>query len=188
MFKKFRISTLVALGFALALGGVQAASTLKATRITIGFSGGMDATPALGTTSFTLNESWAYSLTTGTAANMANKVYVATAAATTSVDLDSSLTLADGSVGSFSRIVAIGIKPATANSAALTLGGDWILTKFLIPGGDTLANVTIPINKTGGFMFVAPDATGIAVTATSGDVITITVAGTDAFSLVVIGS
>jgi hypothetical protein len=190
MLKRLRASALAALALvaALSLATVQAASTLSSTRITFGFGGGMAGGPALGTTTFSLAESWSYPLTNGSGANNASKIYVATAAVTTTVDLDSTLTFADGSTGSFSRIVAVGIKPGASNAANLALSGDFILTKYLTPGGDTLANVSIPIHKTGGFSFVAPDATGVAVTATTGDGLTITVSGSDSFSLVVIGS
>ena len=193
-----RFAWLAALAVALVLaiittGSVDAASALRSTTIQIGMTGGLTSTtPGLGTgtgTSFTLSENWTTAFTDGSSgANKANKVYVLHAATTTTVDLDSTLTLADGSTGAFARILAIAIKPDTANSAALTLGGDWLLTKYLIPAGDTLANVTIPINKTGVWMFTAPDATGIAVTATTGDGLTLTVAGSDGFSLVVIGT
>lgn len=189
MLKKLRISAAAAaLLAALSFAGVQAASSLTSTRIGVNFSGGMSGTPAIGSTTFSLAESWSYALTNGTGASQANKIYVATASTTTTVDLDSTLTLADGTTGSFSRIVAIGIKPGTSNSAALALSGDFILTKYLTPGGDTLSAVSIPIHKTGGFLFLAPDATGVAVTATTGDQITITVSGSDSFSLIVIGS
>lgn len=195
---KRRFAWLGALAVALALaivttGSVDAASALKSSQVVIGLAGGLtSASPGLGTgtgNSFTLSESWTTSFTDGSSgANKANKIYVKHAATTTTIDLDSTLTLADGTTGSFSRIMAVWIKPDSGNSAALSLGGDWLLTKYLVPGGDTLANVTIPINKTGVWGFTAPDATGIAVTATSGDELTITVTGSDAFSIVIIGS
>jgi hypothetical protein len=190
MLKKLRVSALAAMALlvALSLATVQAASSLSTTRVSFGFSGGMAGGPALGTTTFTLAENWAYTLTNGSGANNASKIYVATASTTTIVDLDSTLTFADGSTGSFSRIVAVAIKPGASNAAALALKGDFILTKYLTPAGDTLANMSIPIHKTGGFTFVAPDATGVAVTATTGDELNITVSGTDSFSLIVIGS
>lgn len=169
-------------------GDAQAASTLSPSKVQFAFSGGMAGGPALGTTQFTLSEGWVTSLATGTGANQATKIYVASASTTTTVDLDSSLTFADGSTGSFSRIVAVGILAGSSNSANLKLGGDFILTKYLIPGADTLSAVTIPIHPNGAFSFVAPNATGVAITATTGDELTITVTGSDTFKLVVFGS
>ena len=185
-----RIPLMIALALALVGGGVYAASSLRATSVQLNISGGLTGVTDItgSTTSFNLNQAWSNSFTDGSGANQANKLYCKHAATTTTVDLDSTLTLCDGTTGAFSRIAGVYIKPATSNSAAITLGGDWILTKYLIPGGDTLANVTIPINKSGLWAFTAPDATGVAVTASTGDQLTLTVSGSDAFDLVIIGS
>jgi hypothetical protein len=164
------------------------ASTLASSRVSLTISGGMVEAPSIGTGSYSIAESWSNSLTDGSVANKANKIYVLHAAATTTVDLDSTLVLADGSSGAFSRIVAIGIRAATTNAANLLLQGDFILTKFLIPGADTLSAVAIGIRPGGLFLSTAPDATGIAITATTGDGLTITVTGTDVFDLVIFGS
>lgn len=187
MQKRFRTPLAIIALLAMAYGA-YAASTLKSTKIELVMSGGLTGAPAFGNLNFDLNQTWSNTFTSGTGANQANKIYCLSAAATTTVDLDSTLTLCDGTTGAFSRIAGVYIKPGTSNSAALTLSGDFILTKYLIPGGDTLSAVTIPINKNGIWAFTAPDATGVAVTATTGDGLTITVTGSDAFQLLVLGS
>lgn len=164
------------------------ASTLASTRVSVALSGGMVEAPSIGTGSYSIAESWSNSLTDGSTANKANKIYVLHAATTTTVDLDSTLTLADGTTGAFSRIVAVAIRAAAANAASILLQGDWFVTKALAAGGDTLSGVNLPIRPGGLFVMTAPDATGIAVTATTGDGLTLTVTGSDVFDLVVIGS
>jgi hypothetical protein len=148
-----------------------------------------------GTRSYALNEAWTHALADGSGANQANKMYQDTAAATTTYDLDSTLAVAATGAGggpttsvSFTRIVAVAIKAAVANSAQIKVGGDFILTKYLVPGADTLSAVTIPVKPGGWFVFTAPDVTGVAVTASTGDEITVTVTGSDAFDILIIGS
>ncbi|OGR95739.1 MAG: hypothetical protein A2V88_15975 [Elusimicrobia bacterium RBG_16_66_12] len=169
------------------MGDVTAATSLTASLAST-WSVRLTEALAAGTQSYdSANSGHTVTLTNGSGLNQANKVFVATAAATTSYDLDSTLTGPLGSV-SFTRIVGIRVVAASANSAAISVGGDWILTKYLTPGGDTLANTTIPVSINGSWEFVAPTAAGIAVTATTGDVVTITVAGTDSFTVMVVGS
>jgi len=124
--------------------------------------------------------------TNGSGALAVNKVFVDHAATTTTYDLDGSLTDPTGATISFARIAAVRIIPDPGNAAALALGGDFILTKYLTGWVDDV--VTIPIHKTGFWTFVAPDATGVAVTASTGDQLTITVSGSDAYDIVILGS
>jgi hypothetical protein len=148
------------------------------------------AAPDLGSTRFELTAAGGnidFDFTDGSGLNQANKIFADSAAATTTYDLDGSLTGPLGTV-TFSRIVAIRIKAATTNAAAIAVGGDFILTKYLTPGADTLSAVTIPVHIGGMFTFVAPSATGVAITATTGDQLTLTVTGSDAFDIVIIGS
>jgi hypothetical protein len=124
--------------------------------------------------------------TNGSGALAVNKVFVDHAATTTTYDLDGSLTDPTGSTISFSRIAMVRIVPATANAAALALGGDFILTKYLTGWVDDA--LTVPIHKTGFWQFVAPDATGVAVTASTGDQLTVTVSGSDEYDILILGS
>jgi hypothetical protein len=171
--------------------GDVAASTLTA-RLVSNYSASYVAAQDLGSSSWDLGTSGSVtiSLTDGSGANQANKIFQDHAATTTSYDLDGG-SLANplgGSQAAFSRIVSIRLCAASSNSASLALGGDWVLTKYLTPGGDTLANVTIPVHPGGCFLFTAPNATGVAVTASTGDGLTVTVSGSDAFDILVIGS
>lgn len=149
-----------------------------------------------------LGPTWVKTLTSGTGLDQCNKIFVDTAtlagSGSQAYDLDSGTLV--GQMGqvlaAFSRIVAIFIRRTDTPAAStqdenLTIGGDWILTKYLLPGGDTLSGVTIPLHPGGIFMFVAPNSTGVAVTATTGDGLTITNASSAdscSYELVVLGS
>jgi len=126
----------------------------------------------------------------GTGLNQANKAFLDTAATTTSYDLDSTLTGPLGSV-TFGRVVGWRITCPAANAGAVSISGDFILTKYLVPGGDTLSAVTVPVCQAGAkssWQHWAPSATGYVVTATTGDVLTVTVSGSDSFTIHVLGS
>jgi hypothetical protein len=182
---------IVALVIALVSFGDVSASTLVA-RIVSNVSVSYTAAQDLGSAQWDIGTSGnvTVSLTDGTGANQANKIYQDHAATTTSYDLDGGALTnpLGGSQSAFSRIVSIRLCATSTNSANITLGGDWILTKYLVPAGDTLANVTIPVHPGGCFIFTAPSSTGVAVTATTGDGLTVTVTGSDSFDIVVIGS
>jgi hypothetical protein len=133
--------------------------------------------PAAGSTS------WNNTFTSGTGLNQANKVYAKSVtlagSAASTIDLDSTLTGPSGTSVSFTRIYSILIRRTDTPAAStqdenLKIGGDWILTKYLLPGADTLAAVTIPLPPGGIFYILAPNSTGIAITATTGDELTIT--------------
>ncbi len=173
--------------------------------ITAGLNVRRTAVPDFGSDAYNHDASWVKSFTDGSGLNQANKVFVdkVTLAGSGSVtyDLDSGA-LADpsgvsgGVVAAFSRIVAICIRrtdtPASGTQDEnVNIGGDFILTKFLFPNGDTLTNTRIPIRPGGVFVVVAPDATGIGVTATTGDEITLTNASSSdscTLEVVIIGS
>lgn len=136
----------------------------------------------LGASTWKLQTEWPKVFSNGVGTNQASKVFQDTVtlagSGAQSYDLDSTLTGPLGSV-TFSRIFAIAVRRTNAPAATtqdenVTIGGDFVLTKYLLPGGDTLANTTIPIHPGGVFFFVAPNSTGVAVTATTGDVVTLT--------------
>ncbi len=159
------------------------------------------ATTDLGTATWKYSNSttWADSFTSGTGLNQVNKVFQDTVSlagsAAQTYDLDSTLTGPLGSV-SFSRIYTIIVKRTDTPAAStqdenILIGGDWVLTKYLVPGADTLSAVTIPIRPGGIWYFSAPDATGVAVTASTGDQITFTNASsadTVNFKILILGS
>ena len=132
-------------------------------------------------------------LADGSAVNQATKVFqdhIAAAGGATTYDLDAG-TMVNGlgvAIAAFSRIVALLVIAPAANAAVVSVGGDFILTKYLVPGGDTLANVTIPVHPGGFFFWTAPSATGVAVTASSGDAIVVTPGAPDTADVIIIGS
>lgn len=133
----------------------------------------------------------------GSSTNQANKVFHDTAtlagSGATSYDLDGTLTGALGTV-TFSRIYAIVVWRETAYAAStqdenLTIGGDFYLSKILTGWVDDA--VVDKVTPNGMWMRIAPDATGIAVTATTGDVLTITNASSAdsvTYNVLVVGS
>jgi hypothetical protein len=136
----------------------------------------------LGSATWTYATVWGNSFSNGSGANQASKVFVDTfslaPSATLSYDLDGALAGPLGAV-TFSRIYALCLQrtdayAATTQDENLLIGGGFILTKYLIPGADTLAAVKIAVGPRGTFVTVFPGPTGVAVTATTGDIITLT--------------
>lgn len=146
--------------------------------------------PDQGALTWTMGTDGSFSIdfTNGSGAGAINKVFVDDAATATTYDLDGSLTDPTGATISFTRIAYIRIVPGSANVAELDITGDFILTKYLQANGDTLANVSIPVKVDGHFEFSAPDATGVAVTASTGDQIVVTPSGVETYSIIILGS
>jgi hypothetical protein len=110
--------------------------------------------------------------TNGTAANQANKVFhdqrTLTASATENLDLAGGLTDAYGAAITFTRIKAIIVFAAAANTNNVIVGGA-ASNQFVGPFGDVTDTVAV---RPGGLMvFAAPDATSYAVTAGTGDIL-----------------
>jgi len=160
------------------------------TQFGLSISAHIDGAPDLGTSSYefaSASASWVKAFTAGTGAAQANKFFVDTATTTTSYDLDANTGVATlGTQLNFARVVAIGIYSSAANVADITVGGDFILSKLLSGWVDDA--IVLPISAGGTFAYVDPTATGVAVTATTGDVITVTCPGTEAFGIVIAGS
>jgi hypothetical protein len=159
--------------------------------------------PDVGSSSYNLAATWMKNITDGTGLNQANKVIVDSVtlagSGSQNYDLDAGTIsdpsgVASGVVAALSRVYAILIRRTDTPAAStqdenVTIGGDFILTKLL--AGWTDDTITIPIRPGGIFVYIAPDATGVAVTASTGDVITLTNASSaDSCTLqvVIIGS
>jgi len=115
-----------------------------------------------------------WTITNGTGANQADLIWHAqrTLAASTSEDLDLSGTLTDafGAVVAFARVKAIIVSSAAANGALIQVGGA-ATNQFVNWVADASDMIQI---RAGGFMMLAaPDATAYAVTAATGDLLTI---------------
>jgi hypothetical protein len=137
----------------------------------------------LGSANWRYRTPWTNAFANGSGANQASKVFQDTfslaASASISYDLAGALTGPMGAAVVFTRIYALCIQRTTSYAATtqdenLLIGGNFILTAFLVPGADTLAAVKIPIGPRGMFAVVFPGPTGIPVTASTGDTVTIT--------------
>lgn len=175
------VTAWLALVVSLLFAPVQASAATSGD-IQIKFSVAETATMDLGTAQWTLATAWLNAFSSGSGIGQASKVYQdsATLAGSGAItyDLDSTLTGQLGTV-SFTRIYMIAVRRtdtpvATTQDENVKIGGDFILTKFLLPGADTLSAVTIPLRPGGVFLYISPDSTGTAITASTGDELTFT--------------
>lgn len=143
----------------------------------------------LATASFPLSIQQALTLTDGTGANQADRIFSDTrtlsASATEDLDLSGSLTNAYGTV-TFARIKAIFViaDSDNTNNVNVTRPASNGVPLFLAAGDG------LPLRPGGIFMWACSDATGVAVTAGTGDLITFTnSAGSTSvdYSVVIIG-
>lgn len=124
----------------------------------------------LGSSSFPLRVSASHTLANGTGADQIGSMFsdqrTLTASATEELDLAGVLTDLYGQTITFTKIRAILIKAAAANANNVLVGGaaSNAFSTFL---GD--ATDVIVIRPGGTLLLVAPDATGYAVTAGTGD-------------------
>jgi hypothetical protein len=166
----------------LPLVGIAAVTTSAGSGLSLSFDIRQGSSSDLGASNFKYSTQWLKTFANGSGIDQASKVYVKTStlagSGTLTIDLDSTLTGPLGSV-SFTRIYGIFVRRtdtpvASTQDENVTIGGDWILTKYLVPGADTLAAVTLPLRPGALWVYVSPDATGTAVTASTGDEITFT--------------
>lgn len=125
----------------------------------------------LGTAGLPIDVQAAISLATGTGANQADLLWSDTrtiaASATDSLDLSGTLAGAFGAAQVFARIKAVFVKAAAANTnnVNVTRPSSNGAPLFLAAGDG------IPVRPGGAFLWVAPDVTGVAVTAGTGDLL-----------------
>jgi hypothetical protein len=130
-------------------------------------------------------------LTNGTGANQADVVWSdqreVAASATDSLDLAGSLTGAFGAALSFARIKLVMVKAAAGNvnNVNVTRPASNGVSLFLAAGDG------IAVRPGGMFCWVAPDATGVAVTAGTGDLVDIVNSGAGSsvvYDIVIVGA
>lgn len=130
-------------------------------------------------------------LATGTGASQADKVFSDTrtlgASATEDLDVSGALTTPLGSTFVVARIKALIVTAlaGNTNNVNITRPASNGVPLFLA------ASDGIPVKPGGAFVWVAPDATGIVVTAATGDLITFTNSGgttSVTYSVVIIGA
>jgi hypothetical protein len=113
-------------------------------------------------------------LTNGTGANQAQNIYAATRSlnASSNEDLDLAASLANGlgSTITFGAVKALYVKAASTNGSTLTVKcpASNGVTGWVVAAGDG-----VKLRPGGILLLVAPDATGYAVTAGTGDLINI---------------
>ena len=131
-------------------------------------------------------------LDNGTGANAADRLYMDSntlaASANVDVDLAGSLTDALGAALSFARVKALFLRAASGNTNNVVIGGA-ASNQFVGPFGAATHTFAV---KPGGFMgWIAPDATGWAVTAGTGDLLRIANSGAGTsvtYDVVIIGA
>ena len=145
----------------------------------------------LGTASLPLTVTERISLASGTGANQADRIFsdtrTLTASATEDLDLAGSLTDAFGATITFARIKAIMVSAAAANTnnvnvARAAANG----VPLFLAAGDA-----VPVLPGGILLWAAPNAAAIAVTAGTGDLITVTNSGAGTsvtYDIVIIGA
>jgi hypothetical protein len=145
----------------------------------------------LGTASFPLKYAKSMALAAGSGTGQADRIFTDTrtlaASATENLDLAGSLTDAFGATITFARIKLVLVTAAVANTNNVNVIRE---STNGVPLFLALAD-GIPVRPGGGFAWWAPDATAVAVTASTGDLLTVTnsAAGTSVtYDIVVIGA
>ena len=166
-------------------------TTLTA-KVAASISAEFDSALDIGSVSYPVNFGANYLLTDGTGANQANQLFTdirtLTASSTEDLDLSGVLLNAYGTACVFTKIKAIIVTAAAANTNDVLVGGAAAtqVTSFF---GDVTDVVKV---KPGGmFMLVAPDATGYAITAGTADLLKVanSAGGTSVtYTIVLIGT
>lgn len=132
-----------------------------------------------------------YQLTDGTGANQAKRIWTdtrtLTASSTENLDLAGVLADAFGNVLTFTKIKALIVKAASANTNDVVIGNHATAAFFPMFGA---ATHTALVKPGGTVAFIAPDANGLAVTATTADMLTMTnsAGGTSVtYTIIIIG-
>jgi hypothetical protein len=148
-------------------------------------------TVGLGTSDDPIALDYTQLLASGTGANQASNIYhdrrTLGASASESLDLAGVLTNKFGTVLTFTKIKAIIIHASSGNTNNVLVGGA-ASNQFINWVAD--ASDVLAVRPNGTFIIVAPDATGYAVTAATGDLLKIanSAAGTSVtYDIVIIG-
>ena len=139
--------------------------------IRLGVTGSLASSADLTTNTSNLNYSKSYTITNGTAADMANNIWsdtrTLTASSAEDLDLAGGLTNAFGTTLTFTKIKGIVIEASSANTNNVQVGGDSASLATLFGAAADYINV-----RPGGiFAVYSPDSTGYAVTGTTADIL-----------------
>ena len=128
----------------------------------------------LTTVSVPFDQDYTQLLSSGTGANQANALFqddrTLAASASENIDLNASLTDVFGQSVTCTKLRALIVKAATANTNNVLIGGGSTTMTTLF----TATNDQLILRPGGVFIFTAPDATGAAMTAGSSDLLTFT--------------
>lgn len=160
------------------------------TRVLLDLSSELTAAFDLASGSVPLSLKRQFNWPSGTGANQADRIFhdqrTLAASGTEDLDLAGSLTDAFGATITFARVRGLIVYAAAANTNNVVVGGD---TNALLIGG--AAAHTITVRPGGLFTLFAPDATGYAVTAGTGDILQVANSGSGTpitYDVVVIGA
>jgi hypothetical protein len=186
--KKVALAGLLVIVAALGMqGDLRAAATGLTANVTISAGGTYSSTVDLSSASSQFNLARTMALTFGGGASQASLVFTDTRSTAIAEDLDVNAgTLVDafGNVFTITDMKALIVCASSANTTNVLLGGDAASVPFL----DTAATTTT-IKPGGCRVFTDPSATGIVVTAATGDIIQVAPsAGTVAYDIVIIGA
>lgn len=145
------------------------ATTLNSAKISAGFSADFQSTVDLGTVLHSVAWGPSYSFTDGTGANQAKAVFTDTrtisASSSETLDMDA-LVDAFGNTIVGTKVKAIAVQASSGNTNDVLVGGA-ASNQFAPMFGDVTDVIKV---KPGGMMLlVAPNATGYAITASTGD-------------------
>jgi len=173
-----------ALGFQ---GDLRAAATGLTANVVVSAGGTYSSTVDLSNAQSTFQLTKSMALSFGGGASQANLVFTDTRSTAIAEDLDvnaGALVDAFGNAFTIIDMKALVVCAATANTTNVVLGGDAASVPFL----DTKATTTT-ISPGGCRVFTDPSATGIVVTAATGDIIQVAPsAGTVAYDILIIGA
>jgi hypothetical protein len=175
--KRIRILALLAaaaaltIGLGLQLGDVNAANAVS-TQVEVKVAPTLSGTVGLASASATATALSQFTLANGTGANQGDLVYTTSAAITTagtlSIDVKGSLTDAFGAAFTPAKLRLIYIASKSSNTTDLTLFGDAASVPIL-----NTAATTTTLSPGDVFMVTRRSAAGIAVTASTADIIKI---------------
>lgn len=130
----------------------------------------------LRTVTTTLDQDYTQLFSSGTGANQANALYqtqaTLSASGSTTYDLNGSLTDDFGQSVTCTKLRALVVKAASANTNSVVVGGGATTVTALTTTG-AFTGPGVPIRPGGIWMITFPDATGGAVTASSSDILQI---------------
>lgn len=170
------------------VGDVRAAATGLTASINLAVGGTYSSTVDLLTSQAKISfPAKTLSLTFGTGANQADRLFTDTRSTSSAEDLDivaGSLTDAFGTTFTLAELKVLIVCASSANTTNVVLGGDANSVPFL-----STAATTVAIKPGGCFFLTDPSAGGVAVTADTGDIIQVAPSsGTVAYDIIIMGS